>query len=63
MAIAHDRNPVADLEQFVEVVRDVEDRNAGFLQCANDTEQHLDLVIVERGGRLIHDDQLGIQAK
>ncbi len=42
-------------------MRDVQHRNARFLQRTDDAEQDVDLMIVERRGRLIHDDQLGVQ--
>ena len=54
-AVAQHDDPVGDLERLLEVVRDVDDRDAVGGQLAHDPEQHLDLGRAERGRRLVHD--------
>ncbi len=61
-AVAHDRDAVADREEFVELVTDEDRRNAVALQAPDHGEQALDLAVVERRGRLVHDDELGLEA-
>ena len=60
-AVAHHRDAVADREELVEEVRDVEHRDPGVAQPADHAEQHLDLAVVERGGGLVHDDEAGVE--
>ena len=55
--VAHHRDPVADLVQFVEPMGDENDRHALGAQATHHVEQHRDLAFIERGGRLVHDDE------
>ena len=55
--VAHHGDPVADLIELVEPMGDEDDRHALGAQAAHDVEQHRDLAFVERGGRLVHDDE------
>ena len=56
-AVAHHRDPVADLIEFVEPMGDENDRHALGAQATHHVEQHRDLAFIERGGRLVHDDE------
>ncbi len=47
----------------LELVADEEDRLAGRLQLADDAVELLHLLVGERGGRLVHDDDLGVHGK
>ena len=60
-ARVHDRDPVGQLEQQRQVVGDEQDREAERLLELHDLGQDVPLDHhVERGGRLVHDDDLGI---
>ena len=60
-ARVHDRDPVAQLEQQRHVVGDEQDREAERLLELDDLGQDVALHHhVERGGRLVHDDDLGV---
>ena len=54
-AVAHDRHAVGDALQLVHLVRDVDDADALRLEPANDREELVDLGVVQRRGRLVHD--------
>jgi hypothetical protein len=56
-AVAHDGDAVADLVELVELVRDEDHRDAVRLQLPDDRKQNLDLLLVERGGRFVHDHE------
>ena len=58
LAVAHDRDPVGDPLELFEAMRDVHDTDAGFAKLANDPKKLVDLRFGERGGRLVHDDDL-----
>ena len=60
LAVAHDRHPVGDAEDLVEPVRDVQDRYAVGLEVPDHLEEALDLLLRERGRRLVHDDDLRV---
>jgi hypothetical protein len=60
-AVAHHRDAIADGEKLVEEVADVEHGGAVRLEVADDPEQRLDFTLVERGGGLVHDDELGVE--
>ena len=47
-AVAHDGDPVADGVELVELVADEDHRDARRLELADDVEQDVDLVLVER---------------
>ena len=53
-AVLQHGDGVAEVEDLLEPVRDVEDRDAARLQPAHDRVEQLDLVVGERGGRLVH---------
>jgi hypothetical protein len=48
---------LGDREQLVELVADEEDRHAGRLQPPDDAQQPLDLLLRQRGGGLVQDQQ------
>ena len=56
LAVAQDRDPVADLVDLVEEVRDEQDRHAALLQVADHAEQLGALVRVQARGRLVEDE-------
>ncbi len=56
-AVTHDGGAIADFVDFVQLVADVHDRYAIRLELSDDVEQAVDFPSVERGGRLVHDDQ------
>ena len=62
LAVAEHGVAVGDAEDLVELVADEEDRLALGLQLRDDAEQLVDLVVRQRGGRLVHDDDAGIDA-
>ena len=59
VAVAHDGDLVGDLEDLLEVVRDVDDADAVVAQPSDVREEALDLGRAERRGRLVEDDELG----
>ena len=61
-SIAQDADPVRQLEDFIQPVRNVEDRPAVRSKSTNEIEQADGLAIGEGGGRLIEDEQLGSRA-
>ena len=56
-AVAGDRDPVADREDFLEPVRDIEHRDAAAIELPQDIEKPLRFALVERGVRLIEDQE------
>ena len=60
MAVAQNREIVADADELLEAVRDVDDGDARLLQFGNDAEQHLDLGGGQRRRRLVHDQHAGV---
>ena len=56
-AVAHDHDAVADREDLRQAVRDEDDRDAPRLQRAHPVEQALRLVLGQRRGRLVEDEQ------
>ena len=56
LAVAEHDGVVGDLECLLEVVRDVDDRDTGRGQLADEREEHLDLAAAQRGGGLVHDE-------
>ena len=59
-AVAEDGVAVGDAEDLVELVADEEDRLALGLQLLDQREELGDLLVRERGGRLVHDDDAGV---
>ena len=59
-AIAKHRHLVGDLEQLVHLVGDIDDARPCGLQRADDPEEMRDLALGQRGGRLVHDQNVGI---
>ena len=53
-----DRDPVADLIDLFEKMRDEDDAYAPLLQLAHQLEQHGHFLVVQRGGRLVQDQHL-----
>src|SRR5262249_9192115 len=51
------RHPVADTEDLVEAMRDVEDGRAAVADLADQLEQVADLLIRQSGRRLVEDEQ------
>ena len=60
LAVAHDRDFVADAKNFVHLVADVDDGDALGAQLVHDGEQRLDLGRRQRGGRLVEDQYLAV---
>ena len=56
-AVAHDRDVVGDLEDLVEAVRDVDDRDVALLEQPHDAVEVVDLCVRQRRGRLVEDEQ------
>ena len=60
LAVAQDGDLIADAEDLVHLVRDVDDPAAAILQLLNDAEEMVDLLLGQRGGGLVHDDDLRV---
>ena len=60
LAVAQDRDVVADLEDLVHLVGNVNQRDALLLEHAHHREELLDLLRHERGGGLVQNDDLGV---
>ena len=61
LAVAHHGDGVAEGEDLVEAVRDEDQRATLVAQAAGDGEEPLDLDAAERRGRLVHDQQAGVE--
>ena len=59
-AVLEHRDPVADVADLLEPVRDVDDRDALRGQVADDPEQVGHLVVGQHRARLVHDEQPGV---
>ena len=59
-AVAQDRDAVADLKQLAQTVGNEDDRHALIAQIPDDVHEDLGLAVRQRGGRLVHDDQLRV---
>ncbi len=59
-SVLEDRHPVGEVEDLLEPVGDVEDRHAALPQPLDQAVQELDLLVGERGGRLVHRDDPGV---
>ena len=60
-AVAHHGYAVGNSFQLVHLVRDVDDADAVTLELADDAEEIVDLRVVQRCGRLIHDEHPGFE--
>ena len=60
VTVAEDHCVVGDLDRFLEVVGDVDDRHPVRGQVPDDLEQHLHLARTERGGGFVHDQDAGV---
>ena len=60
LTVAVNADTVADGEDLVHAVRNVDDCNALCRQIADMLEQQLDLTVGDSGGRLVHDNDLGV---
>ena len=60
VAVADHRDPVGDPPELVHPVRDVDDAGVRPHEPADQVVQDLDLGVVERGRRLVHDQQLRV---
>ena len=61
LAVAEDRHALAEREDLFEPVRDEEHRDARLVQGSGNLEEAVDLDGGERRGRLVHDDDSGIE--
>ena len=61
VAVAQHGDVVADADQLLQSVRDVDDCHALRLQVGDHLEQHLDLGCRQRRGRLVHDQNPGVE--
>ena len=61
LAVAHHGDGVAEGEDLVEAVGDEDQGAALVAQAAGDREQPVDLDAAERRGRLVHDQQAGVE--
>ena len=63
LAVAHDRDRVAEGEDLLEAVRDEQHRGAAVAQRPHDAEEPLDLGPGQRRGRLVHDEHARVEAE
>ena len=61
VAVAQHGDVVADADQLLQPVRDVDDRHAARLEVGDHLEQDLDLGRRKRRGRLVHDQDAGVE--
>ena len=61
-AVLEDGDRLAEVEDLLEPVGDVEDRHAAGLEPLDDRVEELDLVVGQRRGRLVHLDDPGVEA-
>jgi len=60
LAVADDLHAVAELKELLQLVGDEDDADASVTKVAAGLHQLLDLLLAQRGGRLVHDDHLGV---
>jgi len=60
-AVAKDGDAVADFEDFIEAVGDVDDAGAGGAQVGNDAEETLGFALGEGGGGFVEDEDFGVR--
>jgi len=61
--IAEDGDAVGELEDFVKLVGDVEDRDPLLFETQNDTEEAGDFGLGQGAGRLVHDEDVGLEGE
>ncbi len=61
--VAQHGHALGDFHDLIEPMADENDGHAEFLQAADVLEQQVDFLPGQRGGRLIHDEQAGIDGK
>ena len=61
LTIAHDGYDIAEVKDLVQLVADVDDRNALFLELMNDLDQLDQLFGRQAAARFVHDDELGLE--
>ena len=59
LAVAQHSDTVADVQHFLKTMGDEDHAEPVVLQLAHDAEERLDLGLAQRGGRFVHDDDLG----
>ena len=62
LTVAHDGDLVADAEDLIHLVTDIDNAAAALAQHIDDAEQVLHLGLRQRGGRLVEHDDLGVVA-
>ena len=60
LAIAQHGDVIADLQEFIQLVRDVNDGDAAALQLVDHAEEHFNLGVAQGRGWLIHDQDANI---
>ena len=61
MAVAEDGHAVAQAEDLLHAVRDVDHAEPAFAQAADNREEHLGLPLGQRGGRFVEDDDARVR--
>ena len=61
LAVTHDAHVVGNLKDFIRLVGDEHDGDAGITKLTDSDEQGVNLFLGQRGGRLVHDDELGVE--
>src|SRR5260221_165472 len=59
LAVAHDRDPVGELDHLGQAMGDVDDRHAAAAQRFDQRKELADVVLLERLGRLVEDEDRG----
>src|SRR4051812_30859155 len=63
LAVLHHDQPIAHVEHVAHLVADQEDADALALEPGDDLLDHPGLAGAERGGRLVHDQDLGLEVQ
>ena len=61
LAVTHDGHAVTEFKEFFQLMRNKQDGHALGLEAADRFHQLRDLLLTQRGGRLVHNDELCIQ--
>ena len=59
-AVAQHRNPIADLLDLLQPMRDVDNADPTFLEVRNRPEQRIGFAAAQRRRRLVHDEDFGV---